>query len=135
MLNCTDAAASEIFINYISNNRNGNDVNLKLSYVHKLLVSGKMKFHELEQRMYEGTVIPDEYTDLGNISEYTPKELLDLLRKKNVHLDGSLQNLASNAKRTRNITMNYLIAAKDVLGMGSITEVLWNMKQLRADEG
>ena len=112
-----------------------NYVNLKLSTVHLILKNSGKEFHEFEQQLFEGVLIPNEFTDVGNFSEYTPSELVRLLKMKKVRLEGCLTNLAYNAGRTRNITMYYLIKAKDALGFGSITEVLWNLREMRSVSG
>lgn len=134
-LRCNDAAIRSRFYSQLSYCDRGNDVNLKLSTIHLLLIHTGLRFSELEQFLFEETEVSEEFMDVGNFPEFTPKDLLNLLRLMDVPLEGCLANLAFNADRTRNITLNYLIAARDALGFGSITEVLWHLRKLKSGSG
>ena len=109
--------------------------NYKLSLIHEVLSRADISFREFEMKAFGDTFISEDYHDVGPISTYTLHDLLRLLRHNGIRLEGCLSNIPANVHRTKSLTICYLIAARDALGFGSITEVLWNLREMRSVAG
>ena len=133
IIKCQDKTVKRSLEKYLRVMKKRSQNNYKLSKVHEILTHACVTFAVFEMHAFEGLHISYEFHDLGPIDTYTLHDLLNLLRHKDIRLEGCLANIPSNVHRTGSLTLCYLLAAKDALGDGSMSEVLWNIKLIKGD--